>query len=187
MRTLQRRTAFTLVELLVVVGIVAVLAVVAILYFSEAQARAKLSRARADIRTVAHALEAYRAEENAYPPAAIGDILLHQPLAALTTPVAFISSVPPDGFGAATFDFAPTISMLGYNYKDAASTSINMPGETYGRIWRELPGAKYMLHSCGPNLRWDVTPYIEYDPTNGTRSSGDISVFGPLPSPTEQR
>jgi hypothetical protein len=38
----------------------------------------------------------------------------------------------------------------------------------------------YILHSCGPNRLWDVTPYVEYDPTNGTSSPGDIMRAGPI-------
>jgi len=84
-----------------------------------------------------------------------------------------------DPFGPAPYDFAPTMIRLGYLYLDANSTSRGMPGETYGHIWKGEPGKKYMIHSCGPNRRWDVTPYREYDITNGTSSNGDICTFGP--------
>ena len=50
---------FTLVELLVVVAIIAILSLIAVPNFLEAQVRAKVSRARSDLRTVATGLEAY--------------------------------------------------------------------------------------------------------------------------------
>src|SRR5687767_11253654 len=59
--------AFTLIELLIVVAIIAILAAIAVPNFLEAQTRAKVSRARADMRTEATALEMYRLDSNMYP------------------------------------------------------------------------------------------------------------------------
>ena len=176
----MRRHAFTLVELLIVVAIIAILSALALVNFANAQSRAKVARVKADIRTIAAALECYHTDEGIYPAAAIGDAPLAEPLEALTAPRAYLTSILHDPFGTAPFDFAPEIRMLGYNYKDAASTSVGMQAETYGKVWAELPNRKYMLHSCGPNRRWDVTPYVEYDTTNGTTSNGDICYFGPM-------
>ena len=49
--------AFTLIELLIVVAIIAILAAIAVPNFLEAQIRAKVSRAKADMRTLATGLE----------------------------------------------------------------------------------------------------------------------------------
>ena len=49
--------AFTLIELLIVVAIIAILAAIAVPNFLEAQTRAKVARSVADIRTLATALE----------------------------------------------------------------------------------------------------------------------------------
>ena len=97
----------------------------------------------------------------------------------MTTPIEYMSSIPGDPFGEAVFDFNDALSMAGYNYKDKRTTSSGMPGETYGYIWRDAPRREYLLHSCGPNRVWDVHPYVEYDPTNGTISAGDICRIGP--------
>lgn len=59
--------ALTLLELLVAVGIVSILATVAVVNFLSAQVRAKVSRARADLAVVVTALEAYRVDHGAYP------------------------------------------------------------------------------------------------------------------------
>ena len=59
--------AFTLIELLIVVAIIAILAAIAVPNFLEAQVRSKVSRAKADMRSVATALEAYRTDFNRYP------------------------------------------------------------------------------------------------------------------------
>jgi len=59
---------FTLIELLIVVAIIAILAAIAVPNFLEAQTRAKVSRAKADQRSLATALESYVIDWNAYPP-----------------------------------------------------------------------------------------------------------------------
>lgn len=58
---------FTLIELLIVVAIIAILAAIAVPNFLEAQVRSKVSRAKADMRSLATGLEAYRVDNNAYP------------------------------------------------------------------------------------------------------------------------
>ena len=59
--------AFTLIELLIVVAIIAILAAIAVPNFLEAQTRSKISRVKADIRSVMTALESYRVDNNEYP------------------------------------------------------------------------------------------------------------------------
>jgi len=59
--------AFTLIELLIVVAIIAILAAIAVPNFLEAQTRAKVSRVRADMRTSATALETYHIDNSTYP------------------------------------------------------------------------------------------------------------------------
>ena len=66
--TPTRRSGFTLIELLIVVAIIAILAAIAVPNFLEAQTRSKVSRVRADQRSVATALESYYVDENHYPP-----------------------------------------------------------------------------------------------------------------------
>lgn len=102
------KRGFTLIELLIVVAIIAILAAIAVPNFLEAQTRAKVSRAKSDLRTLATALEAYRVDGNNYPYVsddAAGEWIM--PAGApkgrpnpggLTSPIAYITSALYDPF-----------------------------------------------------------------------------------------
>ncbi|MCC6545839.1 prepilin-type N-terminal cleavage/methylation domain-containing protein [Candidatus Sumerlaeota bacterium] len=168
--------AFTLIELLVVVAIIAILAAIALPNFLEAQTRSKVSRAKADLRTVAVALEAYATDNNKYPSSTLVPLFLR--LTPLTSPVAYLTSVPLDVF----------------NTKDTGAGPFRSHGNfAYGArpIDQE---SRYALTSDGPDRRadhFDISlypgysesiwenpssgfDYVRYDPTNGTISRGDI-------------
>ncbi len=64
---MKSKKGFTLIELLIVVAIIAILAAIAVPNFLEAQTRSKVSRTKADMRSMATALEAYAVDNNAFP------------------------------------------------------------------------------------------------------------------------
>ncbi len=107
------RRAFTLIELLIVVAIIAILAAIAVPNFLEAQTRARVSRCKADMRTCALALESYHVDTNQYPaPSGYeaqgnGVFAVTDPSdepfegflpRRLTTPVAYVAVLPTDVF-----------------------------------------------------------------------------------------
>lgn len=94
----RRNKALTLIELLIVVGIIAILAAVGLVNFLEAQTRARVSAALGHTRAIAHALEAYAVDRNTYPPTMprypndpLGLLADHQ-LTGLTTPISYLNS-----------------------------------------------------------------------------------------------
>jgi len=98
----RKVNAFTLIELLIVVAIIAILAMIAVPNFLEAQTRAKVSRVKSDLRSLATALEAYFVDWNSYTDLDKGDSLTNlRGWRQLTSPVAYIASIPHDPFGEA--------------------------------------------------------------------------------------
>lgn len=111
-----RVCAFTLIELLIVVAIIAILAAVAVPNFLEAQIRARVVRVKAEMRSVATAVEAYAVDNNKYPfydnpedsdypdydrskPGALADGRFERRLpVSITTPVAYMTSLMLDLF-----------------------------------------------------------------------------------------
>ena len=91
---MKKLRAFTLIELLIVVAIIAILAAIAVPNFLEAQVRAKVSRTRADMQAVGTAVETYRVDRNAYPwhPEEGNIFYWYQMDLAITTPVAYLTS-----------------------------------------------------------------------------------------------
>ncbi|MDX1973692.1 MAG: prepilin-type N-terminal cleavage/methylation domain-containing protein [Candidatus Sumerlaeia bacterium] len=113
------KAAFTLIELLIVVAIIAILAAIAVPNFLEAQTRSKVSRVKADLRTVTTALESYYVDNNKYPPTPFsnGDTLVLRVIPTrLSTPIAYITSA------------GITDPFLGPNVGDFQIPSVNTPG-----------------------------------------------------------
>jgi len=189
--------AFTLIELLIVVAIIAILAAIAVPNFLEAQTRAKVSRVHNDLRNIAHAMEMYYVDNRTYP-AAYRAFVVMPPISTaaatdrrlLTTPIAYISSVPYDIFrrdaGAANFEYL----LYGYHYTGPASGSYELYPRTAWMTWSMGPDRTeqtggyrskptILANEALPNPVVEGTGRagMRYDPSNGTISTGDIYRF----------
>ena len=86
----QKEKGFTLIELLIVVAIIGIVAGIAIPRFLGARTTARVTRAFADMRTIADGLEMYFTAENQYP-LVLADLTTADPV--------YITSIPEDPFG----------------------------------------------------------------------------------------
>jgi len=102
----MKAKAFTLIELLIVVAIIAILAAIAVPNFLEAQTRSKVSRTLADMRTFATGAEAYAVDNNKYPKAPSW-LYSEEGQRALTTPVSYLTSILTDVFRTESFVYFP--------------------------------------------------------------------------------
>ena len=194
-RTLR---AFTLIELLIVVAIIAILAAIAVPNFLEAQTRSKVSRTMTDMRSIATAMESYYVDHNAYaadwdwypltvpvpgppgpvPPGALftGDGFTYW---LLTTPIAYITMPPHDVFLTDEYlqYYGPYFDYWGPRLREE---ELPPPAPSARAIeWRNL-GLYWFIHTIGPDMEsqlpgnWMGSVEWIYDPTNGTVSEGDI-------------
>jgi type II secretion system protein G len=172
---------FTLIELLIVIAIILILIAIALPNFLEAQIRARVTKAKGEIRSLAIAMDSYFLDFKAYPAETEGDF--GRPRgefghAWLTSPIAYIAQVPEDPFG---------------------GRSQNGELRTYesGGIERGIfpcPGCleTWVIYSLGPSenpepaLRSGDPHFstassnrvVTYSSTNGTRSEGVIHWYG---------
>jgi prepilin-type N-terminal cleavage/methylation domain-containing protein len=170
--------AFTLIELLIVVAIIAILATIALPNFMEAQTRAKVASIKNDFRVLGTGLATYYVDYNSY----IVDYLEKdfKTWTQLTTPVAYLNGV----------------LYMPYNSQNSPHNETNRNRDVYdygggpgGDVGKQY-GMFYFVVCPGPdrfhNFRWApsgtecIDKYEEqwldlfYDSTNGTMSSGDL-------------
>lgn len=195
----QVARAFTLVELLIVIGIIAILVLIALPNMLEAQIRAKVSRARSDMRSLATAVEAYSVDNNHYaaPIAYLGNgpaYAIEDPSedeyraflpARITTPIAYIGGLPPDAFWIKNPDEHPPRATYHYSEQENNANMEDNRATFIADRMAELgvrggQSCRYFLASHGPDQTdpGDTGARL-YDATNGTVSRGDLYYFGP--------
>ena len=186
--------AFTLIELLIVVAIIAILAAIAVPNFMEAQVRAKVSRCTSDMRTLVTAVETYAIDHNTYPPygritqskqvemicAGVGGMVAPDlnefPATILTTPIAYTTTIPTDPFATNIEGPKPFIEQINYINMRMHLTLPGAPAQATAEILLRTTG-DWRMTACGPDgdRGADIKfKNLVYDATNGTVSDGDI-------------
>ncbi len=162
-----KQTAFTLIELLIVVAIIGILAAIAVPNFLQAQIRAKIARVQADHRALATAENMYRLDNNTFH--------LHRHTAwqhvPLTTPVSYLSFWPIDPFQEKIPESEKQI---------APYAKLTIHWEPIMSF--EASRAAGYIEKYPQYVGWNVSagPGTEsgtYDMTNGLFSDGNITTF----------
>ncbi len=196
---MRKTNAFTLIELLIVVAIIGVLAAIAVPNFLNAQTKAKITRAAADMRNISVAFGAYMADHNEFP---MGIIMGHDPRErwgwgflpeSLSTPVSYLTTLPIDKFnvdykifgqkqGLGDQEGSPhtryrTRRRAPYDGPNPAMTPQDHLNDWNKMLMRTGIDGAYVLVSPGPDKTEDILP--SYNPhvyaiSNGLISSGDI-------------
>lgn len=191
------RTAFTLIELLIVVAIVAILAAIAVPNFLEAQTRSKVSRVKSDMRAMATGMESYAVDWNKYPiPSDEEGALVPSPALAitvnpmetrvpvlLTTPVAYLSSRPSDPFAVARAGESRLYHVVTKDYLDLRRTiaatvnwSVVWTGFFQDITGQPPPeGVAYFFVSFGPDQDHDAdVPHITAPSAPHAHNDGNL-------------
>lgn len=191
-----RRQGFTLIELLIVIAIVLILIAIALPNFLEAQVRARVTKAKGEIRTYATALESYRLDWGGYP--RDHDSIWPHPTAGnqngytqLTSPIKYLTALPTDPFGenvdTGNVEGGGVYRNRALYYEGGSGTDAAACGVYNNPALRKWKVAQcihaYLTFSIGPDHNDstngnDDFPYDTvlgiYNPTNGTSSRGDI-------------
>ena len=189
------RNAFTLIELLVVIAIIGILAAIAVPNFLNAQLKAKIAGAQADMRNIGTAIESYHIDNNKYPRTYTGGCYAgvgmcegaqmgrFERLSKLTTPVSYLSSVPEDMFNTTQLQMASSEPHNAYpywephfadQYRTPGRLGMHFPDQT-------RPNGIWALMSYGPDGDFEAAgggDLAPYEVSNGLNSNGDIMRFG---------
>ncbi len=183
-KLLREKEGFTLIELLIVVAIIGIIAGIAIPNFLGARTKARVTRAFADMRALADALEMYYVDNTTYPaePANEGD-----PIPGLSP--TYMTSLPNDPFSGAVYRYyindadAPTAWLLVSNGpdgdEDIAEDDISWDDAT--RIAGQLGGPDGARDADGDLYGYGLAEGDGgwYEPADGTTSPGDLGRGGP--------
>jgi len=185
---MNKTKAFTLIELLIVVAIIAILAAIAVPNFLEAQVRSKVSRARADLRSIATALESYAVDNKKYIPDGYNGIppdtnngyinyLLTSPIAYITTAKFYDPFMEQKGSLGEAYQLYRYFNIRFRYLEQLGSESAYYEySEIFGRWVLYCNGPDRIMGPFGADTKfgpkWACS--IIYDPTNGTASDGDV-------------
>jgi type II secretion system protein G len=176
----SRYNGFTLIELLIVIAIILILIAIALPNFLEAQIRARVTKAKSELRTIATAQEMYFLDFKLYPPENEASIQIwghwNTGLVWLTSPIRYLASgVPEDPFGVFHVDKADsTVVTYESGGVETAAEPCRQCLVTWV-FWSKGPDGEQGIWADNPHYGGDVR---NYSPTNGTKSTGSIYYWG---------
>lgn len=149
------------------VSIISILASIAVPNFLEAQTRAKVSRVKADMKTMITAIELYQVDNNRYPERrkdsatdlAPSRFARPDDLSRLTTPISYITTVPIDVFERIILPpnnlidyYSPSVTAQIYNhYVDLKGSGQDPNGNPWSDSKKSEQSGDWWLVSVGPD------------------------------------
>jgi prepilin-type N-terminal cleavage/methylation domain-containing protein len=146
---------FTLIELLIVVAIIGILAAIAVPLYANVQARARIGKAQADVRTVASAITLYSAH---------------------------CGGLPPVAGAAANCALAPAGASNGALPTALTVAQTNAQGQVAGPFLNALPGRPAGWAGTGASYTYDITAAGTFEVCgtgDGTGASSDAGTTCP--------
>lgn len=185
---LNRRGGFTLVELLITLGIILILSSIALDNYASASLRARITRVRAEHRILSQAIEVYRVDHNQLPRMAnsfygdpafdtiggvpVSGVMTH----CLSTPVAYVTNAYLMDPFMEKRESAPLDERF-YTYQVIPAYIQKNPKSKFWPNALDYYG-EWRIGSVGPDLIFDHkfanSAQLPYDPTNGIVSFGNI-------------
>lgn len=185
----SERRGFTLIELLIVIAIILILIAIALPNFLEAQIRAKVTKAKGEIRTLGTAMEMYYLDFKTYPAETEGDFTTRPHGQAghtwLTQPIKYITSVPEDPFPSLDLGEMGPGRYVTYE-SGGVEQSTSGSGRCFSCMVTWVIYSRGPSHNPEPKIRSADPNYqvggdgniVSYSPTNGTVSEGTIHWWG---------
>ncbi len=169
------KKGFTLIELLIVVAIIGILAAIAVPNFLNAQMRAKIAKAQAEMRSLDEAYLAYNLDNNAWPPHADRCKAQHK---FVTTPIAYLSSSMTDPFQS-EYETSTWEWFCGQYHAEPMGTEGSRIRNANRDYFETIKNASFMIKSVGPDqdgrsLAGGQEFFTPYDASNGLQSVGTI-------------
>lgn len=188
-RLTQKRSSddngFTLIELLIVIAIILILIAIALPNFLEAQVRARVTKAKGELRSIGIALDSYFLDWDVYPEeseANVNGTGEGLGLLKLVSPIKYIAAIPEDPFGQFDTERQSESSFILYesggmevgilqasSYRNCSECLI-----TWG-MWSKGPDRAQRID--GEDTHFAQRTH-NYAPTNGTDSRGSIYYWG---------
>ncbi|RJP32883.1 MAG: prepilin-type N-terminal cleavage/methylation domain-containing protein [Candidatus Omnitrophota bacterium] len=175
------KSAFTLIELLIVVAIIGILAAIAVPNFLNARLKAQIARVEAELRAIDEAYTTYRLDNNSYPPHADRCKAQHK---FITTPIAYLSTSLIDPFQIQGETMTWEWFCGQYHAEPSAVEGAARIGQAAPEYWNRNRTAAFFLKSVGPDKDGQIAGgaefFLPYDISNGLTSKGTIyrPIFG---------
>lgn len=174
---MKRTNAFTMIELLTVIAIIAILSAILFPVYARVKDSAYRSADTSNMNAIRTALQLYKTDQGAYPPQLLGYVTLYNNGAGPVVPVnQFVGALY-----SKRVDSVDTFRPAYLRGVDQSMTAVTTPGDTTGVVWPSVSAGNYAgvaVSSCSA-----LTPQCDlqaYQPSDGLVSIDNTNLTSPL-------